>query len=138
VRFQVLMAATMKIAVIRGVTPGSLVVVTNVSNPVASETSEEIYHTTFWQHILEDSNLHGGSFFYLFRLPKQRKTKRTSLFWVIMLRAVVISYQRFRTTLSVPSSKVENPKSHGGKPKLVMRERFQFYKQCHKRNVSGK
>jgi len=137
VRFQVLMASTMKIAVIRGVTPDSLLVVTNVSNPVASETSAEIYHTT-WQHILEDSNLHGGSFFYLFRLPKQRKTKRTALFWVIMLRVVVISYQRFRTTLSVPPSRVENPKSHRGKPKLVMRERFQFHKQCHKSNASGK
>ena len=62
-RFQVLMAANMKIAVIRGVTLSSLVVVTNISNPVASETSAEIYHTT-WQHILEDSNLHGGSFFF--------------------------------------------------------------------------
>jgi len=136
-RFQVLTAATMKIAVIRGVTPDSLVVVTNVSNPVASETSAEIYHTT-WQHILEGSNLHGGLFFYLFRLSKQRKTKQTALFWVIMLRVVVISYQHFRTTLSVPPSRVKNPKSHRRKPKLVMRDRFQFYKQCHKSNMSGK
>jgi len=59
VRFQVLMAATMKIAVIRCVTLSSVVVVINVSNPVASETSAEIYHTT-WQRILEDSNLHDG------------------------------------------------------------------------------
>jgi len=39
VRFQVLMAATMKTAVIRGLTLSSLVVVTIVSHPVASETS---------------------------------------------------------------------------------------------------
>jgi hypothetical protein len=84
VRFQVLMAATMKTDIIRGVTLSSLVVVTNVFNPVASETPAEIYHTT-WQHILEDNNLHGGSFFCLFRLPKQRNTKRTALFWVIMV-----------------------------------------------------
>jgi hypothetical protein len=64
VRYQVLMAATMKIVIIRSVTPSSLVVMTNVSNPVASKTSAEFYHTT-WQHILEDSNFHVGSFFIL-------------------------------------------------------------------------
>jgi hypothetical protein len=69
------MAANMKIAVIRGVTLSSLVVVTNVSNPVASETSADIYHPT-WQHILEDSNFHGGSFiFTCFNYPNKGKLR---------------------------------------------------------------
>jgi hypothetical protein len=66
------MAANMKIAVIRGMNLSSLVVVTNVSNPVASETSADIYHTT-WQHILEDSNFHGGSFFLLVSITQTKE-----------------------------------------------------------------
>jgi hypothetical protein len=131
------MAATMKIAVIRGVTLSSLVVVTNVSNPVASETSEEMYHTA-WQHILEDSNLHGGSHFYLFRLPRQRKNQENCTLLSYFAASSGNFLPTFQDNLSVPSSRVENPKSHRGKPKLVMRERFQFYKQCQKNNVSGK
>ena len=37
------------------------------------------------------------------------KQKRTALFWVIMQRVVVMYYQRFQTTLLVPSIGVTNP-----------------------------
>jgi hypothetical protein len=44
----------------------------------------------------------------------------------------------FQENLLFPSSRVKNPNPHTGKPKLVMREGLQFYKQCHKNNVSEK